>query len=150
MSRLLIYVMTSDTGKAPEIRNGLCILEKCKGSTIVKGAKIGDWIMGIGGKMLSKACNSNYDKKLIYAMKVERENPPKSRYFTHYGKKAIFLDAEKFKKIIKVKRTEYIEDRNLYQKFDRFMRSERLKGRKGKIDSYCCGKICRVLCKHLS
>lgn len=139
MSRLLVYVMIADTGKAPEINGNLCILEKCN-PKIVKSAEVGDWIIGIGGVKLSRKCNkpdSHYDRKLIYAMKVESENPPKSKYFTHFGTEAIPI--ESFKELVGVKstkyRTKYIRNNpKLYQKFDDFMNSKP----RGKIGKYCC------------
>lgn len=130
--------MTSDTGKAPEVKSNICILEKCKVKNIVKHAKIGDWIIGIGGK---KPCKGKYDRKMIYAMKVESEKPPKSRYFTHYGDKAIPLDD--FNEITRVKRTKYIRNSpDLYQDFDNFMDSQP----RGKIGSFCCKISCKPKC----
>ena len=52
MSELLVYVMTSDRGKAPKVKGNICVLEGCKKKTIEKYAKSGDWIIGIGGKAL--------------------------------------------------------------------------------------------------
>lgn len=137
MPRLLVYVMRRDTGKAPEVKGNICILEKCKSKNIVKSAKIGDWIVGIGGKMLLKG---KYDRKMIYAMKVESEKPPTSRYFTHYGDKAIPLDD--FNEITRVKRTKYIRGPELYHDFDKFMDSQP----RGKIGSFCCN-VSRTGCR---
>ena len=139
MSELLVYVMTSDRGKAPKVKGNICVLEGCKKKTIEKYAKSGDWIIGIGGIGLSRICNRVYDRKLIYAMKVECECPPKSRYFTHYGDKAIsFSKLKNLWKIIKATRfrTKYIKNPNLYSDFDKFMVSQR----RGKIGSYCNGR----------
>jgi len=136
MLRLLVYIMTSDTGKAPKIKNGICILKGCKKNTIEKHAEIGEWVIGIGSK---KMCNGKYDRKMIYAMKVEEKKPPSSSHFTHYGNKAIFVGI--LENILKTRfRTKYINDPKLYQKFDKFMGREP----KGKIDSYCC----KMPCKH--
>ena len=138
MSELLVYVMTSDSGKAPKVKDNICVLKGCKKRTIEKYAKSGDWIIGIGGIELSRICNRAYDRKLIYAMKVKCENPPKSKYFTHYGDEAIsFSKLKNLWKIIKATRfrTKYIKNQNLYDDFDKFMVSQQ----RGKIDSYCNG-----------
>lgn len=45
---LYIYPITRDLGFAPNPFHGLCTLATCK-PKIRKGAKIGDWIMGVGG-----------------------------------------------------------------------------------------------------
>ncbi|MBU4245551.1 MAG: hypothetical protein ABIF85_03290 [Nanoarchaeota archaeon] len=136
MPRLLIYVMTSDKGKAPKIEDDICILCGCKKRSIEKHAEVGDWIIGIGGK---KLCNGIYDRKLIYAMKVESCNPPTSKHFTHYGDKAISIND--FNEITEVKRTKYIRNNpDTYQRFDKLMNSQP----RGKIGSYCC----RIPCKY--
>src|SRR3989344_5620208 len=85
-------------------------------------------------------------RKLIYAMKVEEENPPRSRKrnFTHYGNKAIYLP-KNLKVIIKVPRkqmprTKYFREKEfkgLYKKFDKFMATQQKKGKKGQIGEYC-------------
>jgi hypothetical protein len=138
MPRLLIYVMKNDTGKAPKIEDDTCVLSRCMTKSIVPHAEIGDWIIGIGGKTL---CKGKYDRKLIYAMKVEGCHPPTSKHFTHYGEKAISING--FNEIIQVKRLKYIRsDPNLYQKFDKFMGGQPI----GKINSYCDKVPCKPLC----
>ena len=73
-NRLYSYIMTSDTGFAPNPFHGICTLATCK-PVIRRVAKRGDWILGFSGKSLRV-----YDKegsrplgagKLVYAMVVE-------------------------------------------------------------------------------
>lgn len=60
---LYIYVVDRDFGFAPNPYHGYCTLATCK-PRIRKNAKLGDWIMGVGGRSL-KATG-----KCIYLMKV--------------------------------------------------------------------------------
>jgi hypothetical protein len=60
---LYIYVVDRDFGFAPNPFHGYCTLATCK-PLIRRKAKIGDWIMGVGGTRL-KATG-----KCIYLMKV--------------------------------------------------------------------------------
>lgn len=48
---LYIYVVARDFGFAPNPFHGFCTLATCK-PDIRKVAKIGDWIMGVGGSRL--------------------------------------------------------------------------------------------------
>jgi hypothetical protein len=141
MPRLLVYVMVSDTGKAPNIsKNGhVCTLARCKKQTIVRSARKDDWIVGIGGKTLSKKCKRDYNRNLIYAMKVEDVvEPPKSKHFTHYGDTAKPLKG--FKDITDVKRTKYLKNESLYKKFDKYMNKRKI----GKRGNYCCVAPCKA------
>lgn len=58
-----IYVVDRDFGFAPNPFHGYCTLATCKPG-IRKGAKIGDWVMGVGGGRL-KATG-----RCVYLMKV--------------------------------------------------------------------------------
>lgn len=58
-----MYVVDRDFGFAPNPFHGICTLATCKPS-IRRNAKIGDWVVGMGGKRL-KATG-----KCIYAMQV--------------------------------------------------------------------------------
>lgn len=60
--KLHSYVVTDDTGFAPNPFWGCCTLANCK-PAIRRAAHVGDWIAGIGPK-----ANGN---KLIYAMQVD-------------------------------------------------------------------------------
>jgi hypothetical protein len=92
MPRLLVYVIKSDKGKAPKIEGNTCVLHGCM-EDIEKNAEIDDWIIGIGAKDLgrSKGNRGQYDRKLIYAMKVQRNinSSPKSKEFYFFGNNAI-------------------------------------------------------------
>jgi hypothetical protein len=48
---LYVYVVDRDFGFAPNPFHGYCTLATCK-PRIRKGARIGDWVMGVGGRRL--------------------------------------------------------------------------------------------------
>lgn len=63
-SFLYSYPITRDFGFAPNPFHGICTLATCK-PKIRKSAKVGDWVMGVGG------CNlASVKRKCIYLMKV--------------------------------------------------------------------------------
>jgi hypothetical protein len=63
-SFLYSYPITRDFGFAPNPFHGICTLATCK-PKIRKSAKVGDWVMGVGG------CNlTSVKRKCIYLMKV--------------------------------------------------------------------------------
>ena len=61
---LYVYVVVYDHGFAPNPHFGYCTLATCKPG-IRKGARLGDWIAGIGSHQKSQA------GKLVFAMKVQ-------------------------------------------------------------------------------
>lgn len=61
---LYTYVIARDFGFAPNPFHGTCTLATCKPG-IRKGAKVGDWILGVGGAELKSA-----NRKCILLMKV--------------------------------------------------------------------------------
>jgi hypothetical protein len=63
MEKLYMYVVDRDFGFAPNPFHGICTLATCK-PAIRRNAKIGDWVVGMGGKRL-KATG-----KCIFAMQV--------------------------------------------------------------------------------
>lgn len=63
-SYLYTYPITRDFGFAPNPFHGFCSLATCK-PHIRKAARIGDWVMGIGGTSLGAA-----KKKSVFLMKV--------------------------------------------------------------------------------
>lgn len=63
-SYLYTYPITRDFGFAPNPFHGFCSLATCK-PHIRKAARIGDWVMGIGGTSLGAA-----KRKCIFLMKV--------------------------------------------------------------------------------
>lgn len=63
-SNLYAYAITRDFGFAPNPFHGNCTLATCK-PRIRKSAKIGDWILGVGGANLKSV-----QKKCILLMKV--------------------------------------------------------------------------------
>jgi hypothetical protein len=64
-SNLFVYVIARDFGFAPNPFFGLCTLATCKPG-IRKGAKAGDWVLGVAGRKLGKSIH----KKCILLMKV--------------------------------------------------------------------------------
>lgn len=62
--RIYIYVVTRDTGFAPNPFHGYCTLATCK-PVIRRCAAVGDWVLGVG------SIRSGQDGQLLYAMKVE-------------------------------------------------------------------------------
>lgn len=65
MTNVYLYVVDRDFGFAPNPFHGLCTLATCKPRTR-KGARVGDWVVGMGGGRL-KATG-----KCIFAMKVSQ------------------------------------------------------------------------------
>ena len=63
-SFLYSYPITRDFGFAPNPFHGYCTLATCK-PDIRKSAKIGDWVMGVGGSTLPSV-----KRKCIYLMKI--------------------------------------------------------------------------------
>lgn len=62
--KLFSYVVTADSGFAPNPYWGYCTLATCK-PVIRRCARVGDWIVGAGSK------NGVGQRKLIYAMRVD-------------------------------------------------------------------------------
>jgi hypothetical protein len=62
---LYTYVLTHDSGFAPNVSHGYCTLATCK-PTIRMNANVGDWVVGTGS--LSK---DDDEERLLYAMRVE-------------------------------------------------------------------------------
>ena len=50
-THLFVYVIARDFGFAPNPFHGVCTLATCKPG-IRRSAKVGDWILGVGGKGL--------------------------------------------------------------------------------------------------
>ncbi|MEW6499812.1 MAG: hypothetical protein AB1589_46215, partial [Cyanobacteriota bacterium] len=62
MSRIYIYAIVRDFGFAPNPFHGYCTLATCK-PKIRNPAKVGDWVIGMGGSKRLKATG-----RCIYAM----------------------------------------------------------------------------------
>lgn len=85
-----IYRVDHDLGFAPRATRDLCTLCGCKTSTVERWAKLGSWIVGIGGNGTGMA------NRLIYAMQVastptydefRQTHPRDSAYLRPYGPK---------------------------------------------------------------
>ncbi len=62
---LFAYVLTHDTGHAPNPFHGFCTLARCMPMTR-SAAQVGDYVVGLAGKQLRKGG----DWRIIYAMQV--------------------------------------------------------------------------------
>ena len=68
--RLYSYILTYDTGFAPNPFHGYCTLATCK-PTLRRTAQVGDWILGTGSKnMHAGAKRIDRSGYLVYAMRV--------------------------------------------------------------------------------
>ena len=66
MSKVYVYVVDRDFGFAPNPFHGFCTLATCM-SGIRRGAKVGDWVIGVGGARL-KATG-----QCIFAMRITQK-----------------------------------------------------------------------------
>ena len=124
MPKICAYIITHDTGYAPKIKKEICILDGCKKRTIEKNADEGDWIIGVGGKRLgeTKGNREKYYRKLIYAMKVQSSNPPRSSKFSFFGDKAKDFSEELYKFVFKTNwRTKYFRDMKDFTKISSYL-----------------------------
>lgn len=77
MATLFSYVVDHDLGFAPNPSAGYCTLVHCKFGgmrgrrNIVESARVGDWILGSGGRNKDSAGHG----KLIYLMRVDEKLP---------------------------------------------------------------------------
>lgn len=141
MSIIRAYIIDHDRGFAPRIERGVCILHGCKKNTIEKNAKVGDWIIGIGGRGPG---GGKYYRKLIYAMKVQVPSPPRSRVFWFFGDKAIEFPDKLYHILLPTKyRTKYFRDETTFSKFEKFIK----RYPKGKIGQHCDKPSIRSSCK---
>ena len=67
VAHLYTYAITRDFGFAPNPFHGFCTLATCK-PRIRKAAKVGDWVMGIGGSTLG-----GVKGKCIFLMKISEK-----------------------------------------------------------------------------
>lgn len=70
--KIYIYILTHDTGFAPNPFRGFCTLACCK-PVIRRTAQVGDWIVGVTRRALGN--------KLVYAMKID-ETMPFEKYWS--------------------------------------------------------------------
>ncbi|MGI0069256.1 MAG: hypothetical protein ACREAN_03260 [Nitrosopumilaceae archaeon] len=66
--KLHLYIMSSDSGFAPHVTDNLLTLATCK-PKIRRMALVGDYLLGIAGKELSKKCGKT-PYRLIYLAKI--------------------------------------------------------------------------------
>lgn len=71
--KVCAYVMTYDSGLAPNPFHGACTLSVCTPNHVSKNIQIGDYIIGVAGVNLCKKIIPPSDPwRLIYAMKVDK------------------------------------------------------------------------------
>jgi hypothetical protein len=80
MSKVYVYVVDRDFGFAPNPFHGFCTLATCM-SGIRRGAKVGDWVIGVGGARL-KATG-----QCIFAMRITQKLT-----FNEYWTNSAYLD----------------------------------------------------------
>ena len=66
---LFAYVMTDDSGFAPNPYHGFCTLARCMPSTR-SVAEVGDYVVGLAGKRLRERLGKGGEWRIIYAMQV--------------------------------------------------------------------------------
>ncbi|QJI13628.1 hypothetical protein HKK58_14160 [Pseudomonas sp. ADAK22] len=102
MTKVYMYVVDRDFGFAPNPFHGLCTLATCKPRTR-RVAKVGDWIVGMGGGRLRAT------GKCIFAMKVSH-----SETFNGYWSNPLYKD----KKPLRNGSKKMIVGDNIYWKKD--------------------------------
>jgi hypothetical protein len=80
MSKVYIYVVDRDFGFAPNPFHGYCSLSTCK-PKIRSKAKVGDWVIGMGGGRLGAT------GRCVYAMRISA-----TLTFDEYWSNAAYLD----------------------------------------------------------
>jgi len=91
MIKVFSYVMTEDTGFAPNPYHGVLTLACCK-PQIRLCANIGDWVMGTAGKVLTESAHKRLGwsveeiGRLVYLMKVTSKLT-RSEYWGEFKKK---------------------------------------------------------------
>lgn len=81
------YIMTNDSGFAPNPYHGFCTLANCK-PQIRERANVGDWVVGLAGKGIRRGAGKDAEKShVVYAMQVDE-------VVTHaeYGSRAAFKE----------------------------------------------------------
>lgn len=71
MARVYFYVVARDFGFAPNPFHGMCTLATCK-PTIRRTARVGDWIVGMGGTKLKAVGRCIYAMQVTDAMSFEK------------------------------------------------------------------------------
>jgi hypothetical protein len=70
MARVFIYVISHDLGFAPNPFHGVCTLACCK-PVIRRTSKVGDWIIGMGGRALKATGHCIYAMQVTASMSFE-------------------------------------------------------------------------------
>lgn len=102
MTKVYMYVVARDFGFAPNPFHGFCTLATCKPRTR-RVAKVGDWIVGMGGRRLRAT------GKCLFAMKVSH-----SETFDDYWSNPLYRD----KKPLRNGSKKMIVGDNIYYKKD--------------------------------
>ncbi len=71
--KVCMYIMTHDSGMAPNPFHGVCTLALCTPNHVRANLSNEDWIIGIAGTALCREMNpAQQPRKLVYAMKIDR------------------------------------------------------------------------------
>lgn len=111
--KVCAYVMTYDTGLAPNPFHGVCTLAVCTPNHQNANLKQGDFIVGIAGTRLRAKLKSPNKWRLVYVMKVDKRITL-NEYFDEYESKRPKLSGSKiemcgdnfYKNLIHTRQTE--------------------------------------------
>lgn len=78
--KVCAYVMTFDSGLAPNPFHGVCTLAVCTPNHMRAHLQRGDWVVGVAGKALRERTGRPDQWRLVYAMKI-RECITLGEYF---------------------------------------------------------------------
>jgi len=92
--KVCAYVMTYDSGLAPNPFHGICTLAVCTPNHLKANLDSGGYIIGIAGTRLRNKLKSPDQWRLIYAMKVD-ERITLDKYFAEYESKRPKLSGSK-------------------------------------------------------
>ncbi|MBU1215708.1 MAG: hypothetical protein KKA63_10765 [Gammaproteobacteria bacterium] len=70
--KVCAYVMTYDTGLAPNPFHGLCTLAVCSPNHLNANLGNGDYIVGVAGAEIRSRLNTPNEWRLIYAMQIDK------------------------------------------------------------------------------
>jgi hypothetical protein len=88
--KVCAYVMTVDSGLAPNPFHGVCTLSVCTPNHVNANLKYGDYIIGIAGIGLSKKLkNPSQPWRLLYVMKIDERKELGDYYDTQSYKQKI-------------------------------------------------------------
>lgn len=78
--KVCAYVMTVDSGLAPNPFHGICTLAVCTPNHMRANLDTDDWIIGVAGKNIRSRLGTSDQWRIIYAMKISRKYDLDSYY----------------------------------------------------------------------